>query len=47
MYGYKLVGVNDKFSNPFRSCLVEDAVYNFINSMIKESKYCREVMKTF
>ena len=26
----------------FKSYLGEDAVYNFINSMIKESKYCTE-----
>ena len=25
--------------------LGEDAVYNFINGTIKESKYCRDVMK--
>ena len=40
-----LVCVNDKFSNPFKSYLGEDAVYNFISSMIKESKYCSDVMK--
>ena len=26
-------------------CLGEDAVYNFINSMIEENKYCSGVMK--
>ena len=25
--------------------LGEDAVYNFINGMIKDSKYCRDLMK--
>ena len=44
-YGYKLVCVDDKFSKPFKIYLGEDAVYNFIDSMIKESKYCSEVMK--
>ena len=44
-YGYKLVCVDDKFSKPFKSYLGEDAVYNFISSMIKESKYCSDVMK--
>ena len=44
-YGYKLVQVDDKFSKPFKSYLGEDAVYNFINSMIEESKYCCDVMK--
>ena len=44
-YGYKLVCVNNKFSKPFKSYLGEDAVYNFINSMVDESKYCSNVMK--
>ena len=37
-YGCKLIYVDDKFSNPFKSYLGEDDVYNFINSMIKENK---------
>ena len=44
-YGYNLVCVDDKFSKPFKSYLGEDAVYNFICSMIEESKYCSGVMK--
>ena len=40
-YGYKLVCVDAKFSKSF---LVENAPYNF-NSMIKESKYCSDLMK--
>ena len=44
-YGYKLVCVDDKFSNPFKTYLGEDVVYNFINSMIEESKYCSDVIK--
>ena len=43
--GYELVCVDDKISKPFKSYLGEDAVCNFINSMIEESKYCSEVMK--
>ena len=43
-YGYKLVFA-DNFIRPFKSYLVEDAAYNFINSMIEESKYCSVVMK--
>ena len=43
--GYKLVCVDDKFSKPFKTYLRQDAVYNLINSIIKESKYCSEVMK--
>ena len=41
-YGYKLVYVNDKFSKHFKPFL---AVYNFINIIIEESKYCSDVMK--
>ena len=44
-YGYKLVCVDDKFSKPFKLYSGEDTVYNFINSMIEESKYCSEVTK--
>ena len=44
-YCYKLVCVDDKFSKPFKSYLRKDDVYNFINSMIEESKYCSDVMK--
>ena len=43
--GYKLVCVDDKFSKFFKSYLRENAVYNFISSMTKESKYCSDVMK--
>ena len=45
-YGYKLVCVNDKFSNPFKTYLGEDAVSNaVINNMIKENKCWSDVMK--
>ena len=43
-YGYKLVCVDDKFSKPFKKYLVKDAVYNFINSMTDESKYCSDIL---
>ena len=43
-YSYQLVCV-DKFSKPFKTYLGKDAVYNFINSMIEESKYCCELIK--
>ena len=39
-YDYKLICADDKFSKSFKTYLGEDAVYNFINNMIKESKYC-------
>ena len=44
-YGYKLLCVHDNFRKPFKTYLGKDAVSNFINSMIEESKYCNEVMK--
>ena len=44
-YGYKLVFVGYKFSKRFRFYLGEDAVYNFINSMIEENKFCIDIMK--
>ena len=44
-YGCKFVCGNDKLSKPIKSYLGKDAVYNFISSMIEESKYCSEVMK--
>ena len=46
-YGHKLVCVDDKFSEPFRSYLGKDAVYNFTDSMKKESKYFSDVMKKY
>ena len=46
--GYKLVCFDGKFSKPFKTYLGEDLftliVLHFINSMIEESKYCREVI---
>ena len=44
-YSYKLVCVDDKFSKSFKSYLGEDVVYNFISSMIEESKYCSDMIK--
>ena len=43
-FGYKLVCIDDKFSKPFKTYLGKDAVYNFINSMIKERKSSSDVM---
>ena len=34
-----------KLIKPFKSYLGKDTVYNFINSLIKESKYCSDVTK--
>ena len=44
-YGYQLICVDDKFSKFFKSYLDEDAFYNFISSMIKESNFYSNVMK--
>ena len=44
-YGYKLVCVEGKFSQPFKTYLGKDALYNFNNNMIAKSKYCSDVMK--
>ena len=44
-YDYKLVCVDDKFTKLFKTYLGKDAIYNFINSMIEENKYCSDVIK--
>ena len=42
LLGYKLVCEDDKFSRSFKSYFSKDAVYNFINNMMEESKYCSD-----
>ena len=44
-YGYKLVYVDNKFSKSFKTYLSEQAVYNYTNNLIEESKYCSDRMK--
>ena len=44
-YGYNLLCTDDKFNKSFKSYLGEDAGYNFIKSMIEESKYRTDIMK--
>ena len=44
-YGYRLVCVDDKFSKLLKLYLDENALYSFVSSMIRESKYCSNVMK--
>ena len=44
-YDYELVCVDDTLSQPFKTYLGKDAIYTSINSMLKESKYCIDVMK--
>ena len=46
-YVCKLVCVDEKFSKSFKTYLGEDSVYNFINSMIEESRYCSDVIKRY
>ena len=46
-YGCKLLCVDDRFSKSFKSSLGEDSVYNFINKVIGESKYCTDIMKKY
>ena len=44
-YGYKLVCVDNNISKSFKLYLSENAIYNFISSMTKESKHCSDVRK--
>ena len=44
-YGHKLVCVDDTFSKLYKSYLGEDPVYNFIKSMVEETRNCSVVMK--
>ena len=46
IYDWNLVWVDDELSKPFESFLGKDAVYNF-KSIIRESKYCTNMMKKF
>ena len=44
-HGYKLIHVNDNFGKPIKSYLGENAVYNFINSMVEKKQilqWCHE-----
>ena len=41
----KLVCVDDKDSKSFKSYLGEDAIYNFIDNIMEESKNCTDIMK--
>ena len=46
-YGNRLVCFDNQFSKSFKTYLGQDVVYNFINSMIKENKYCSDVIKKY
>ena len=43
-YGHKLVSVVEKVK-PLKSCLAKNTVYNFINSIVEETKHCSDVRK--
>ena len=44
-YSYKLLYAGVKFSKPFQTYLGKDAVYNFVNNIIEEGKYCSDMIK--
>ena len=45
-YGYKLVClIDDKFSKPIKIYRGKNAAYKFIQDMIKEEKYCYQMLK--
>ena len=44
-YDYKVECVDDQFSRPFNSYLGEESADNFINNMIKERKFCSDIME--
>ena len=41
---YKLICVDEQYSKPYKTFFGEDAIDNFFNDMIKESKYCSKVI---
>ena len=47
IYDYGLVCVDDTFGQRLKSYLGEDALYYFINTMIKQSEYCTNIMKKY
>ena len=44
-FAYKLVCVDDKFTNPIIVFRDENAAYVFIKAILKEHEYCKKVMK--
>ena len=44
-FAYKLVCVDDKFTNPIVAFRGENAAYVFIKAILKEHEYCKKVMK--
>ena len=44
-FAYKLVCVDDKFNKPIVLYRGENATYKFIEAVLEEYEYCKEVMK--
>ena len=44
-FGYILKCVDDKFSQLFKSCLGENAVKSFVNSVVEESRQYIDIIK--
>ena len=44
-YSYKIVRNDYKFSNPFKSYLSEESIFNLISCMVQKSHYCSDVIK--
>ena len=44
-FSYKLVCVDNKFTNPIAIFRVESAAYEFIEAILKEYEYCKKVVK--
>ena len=44
-FAYKLVCVDDKFTNPIIVFRGENAAYVFIKAILQEHEYCKKVMK--
>ena len=46
IYGYKLICVDGQYSKSYETYFGEDAIDKFLNDMIKETKYCSEMIET-
>ena len=43
-FAYKVVCIDDRFTKPIVVCRGEDAAYEFIKAILREYKYCRNVI---
>ena len=44
-YAFKVVCIDNRFSEPIVVCRGENAAYEFIRAILKEYKYCKNIMK--